>query len=285
MNSQPECSIIIVNWNVKDLLIKTIGTVIAQTNVNKEIIIIDNGSIDGSVKALKEHFDDKIVIIPSQENLGFARANNLAVKQSKGEYLLFLNPDCYLEDNSLATALSASKHNKDAIVGFRLFNDDASQQLSIRKLPRLKDIFLFCLRFNHWPKLYSLFSDYFQLKFNYNISQPVEQVMGACFLVKKSLFEQLGGFDEKFFIWLEEVDLCKRTLGLNKLIYYEKNARATHIGGQSFNQVSGCEKNKIFFSSLFYYSKKHFSLFYQPFIYLATKISIILGCLFSLWKK
>lgn len=280
----PTCSIVIVNWNVKELVVKTITAVLAQTDVDCEIIVVDNASTDGSVSALKEIFADKIKLIASDKNLGFAKANNLAVSQATGEYLLILNPDCYLHDQALATGINEMSQLNAGILGFRLFNADGSQQLSIRNFPNVLDIFLFIFRLNHWPKVFSYFSNYFQLNFDYNKTQPVEQVMGACFLIKRDLFNRLHGFDERFYIWFEEVDLCKRVNNLTQTIFYSTNACATHVGGQSFSQAKGCRKSKIFFTSLYYYSKKHFNLFWQPFIFIGCKLSSLLGCLVNLWK-
>lgn len=283
--STVDCSIIIVNWNVKDLVIKTISHVLEQTNVNTEIIVVDNASSDGSVQAIQQAFPEQVKLIASPVNLGFAKANNLGAQQASGDYLLILNPDCYLNEGSLNLALQSIKNNQVDILGFRLFNADGSQQLSVRNFPRLKDIFLFCLRINHWQKIFSIFSNYFQLNFDYNKSQPVEQVMGACFLIKTELFKQLKGFDEKFFIWFEEVDLCKRVKDLNKTIYYDKDCTAVHVGGQSFHQASGCYKSKIFYNSLYYYTTKHFSLVFKPIFFIICKLAILPGCFYSLWKK
>lgn len=280
-----DCSVIIVNWNVKPLLISTIEHVLDQTDVNCQIIVVDNASSDNSVTALKERFADRVTVIASPVNLGFAKANNLAVSQANSDFLLILNPDCYLNKNSLKLALESINHNQVDILGFRLFNHDGSQQLSIRKFPRIKDVILFCLRLNHWQSFYSVFSDYFQLKFNYDLSQPVEQVMGACFLIKTSLYKQLNGFDEKFFIWFEEVDLCYRSHKLNKKIYYDKNCSAVHIGGQSFGQASGCHKSKLFYNSLYYYSSKHFSSMLKPLFFTLCQLAILPGCFYGLWKK
>ena len=283
--SQIDCSVLIVNWNVKDLVIKTITEVLKQTNVTTEIIVVDNDSNDGSAEALKKMFGDKIKLIASKRNLGFAKANNTASRQAHGEYLLILNPDCYLQPGSLKTGLDYIKDSGAGIVGFRLFNYDGSQQLSIRNFLRIKDVFLFCLRFNHWPKLFSKFSNYFQLNFNYEKCQQVEQVMGACFLIKRELFNQLEGFDKNFFIWFEEVDLCKRVYDLGYKINYCTDAKATHVGGQSFDRANGCKKSKIFYNSLNYYTKKHFKYFWQPIFFISCKLAIIPGCLYSLWKR
>lgn len=283
--STVDCSIIIVNWNVKDLVIKTITAALKQTDVVTEIIVVDNDSHDGSVEALKTIFGDKIKLIESKENLGFAKANNLAAKQAVGEYLLILNPDCFLHEHALTPAINRLKGDNNGILGFRLLNEDGSQQLSIRKFPRVIDVFLFCLRLNHWPRLFSYFSNYFQLNFDYAKEQSVEQVMGACFLIKNSLFKQLNGFDEGFYIWFEEVDLCQRVHNLGYKNLYFPQAQATHVGGQSFGQASTCRKSRIFYNSLYYYSKKHFNLFLQPIIFIGCKLSIYLGCILALWKK
>lgn len=280
-----ECSVIIVNWNVKDLVVKTVEAALNQTDVNLEVIVVDNNSSDESVKALQDKFANKIKLIASNTNLGFAKANNKAVAVANGEYLLILNPDCFLNEHSLSLALKRYKQNDCGVLGFRLFNADGSQQLSIRNFPDLISILLFCFRINHWPKLFSYFSNYFQLNFNYNKEQFVEQVMGACFLIKTELFKKLNGFDEKFYIWFEEVDLCKRVTNLGYKNLYFPEAQAIHVGGQSFNQANNCRKSKIFYNSLLYYSQKHFSNNLKPLLFVSCKLSIVFGCIISLWKK
>jgi GT2 family glycosyltransferase len=234
-----ELSIIIVNWNslayLRDCLISVYQHL---QDVSFEVIVVDNASPDGDIDSLKPEFPD-IALIKSAANLGFAGANNVGFKTSRGEYVLFLNPDTQLVDNAIKTLLEQSKLLPDAgVVGCKLLNTDSSVQTNcIQKFPtipnQLLDFEYLRLR---WPNsslwgIGPLFSE---------SDKPVsvEIISGACMLLKREVFERAGMFTEDYFMYAEDLDLCYKVRRLGLENYYVGNAHIIHHGGRSSNQVT-----------------------------------------------
>lgn len=232
-------SIIIVNWNSKEYVRKCLITIAEhQPDIDYEILVIDSGSFDGCGDLLAREFPS-VRFIQSQENLGFAKSNNLAVKQSRGTYLLFLNPDTEVTSGAIATLYSAYRGLASAgIVGATLLNSDGTLQTScIQAFPSLLGELLnseyLRRRFPRAPLwgMAPLFAAPKQIA-------PVEMVSGACMLVSRELFNQVHGFSEDFFMYLEDVDLCFKIHKANRINYYIPNAIITHHGGGSSRQIS-----------------------------------------------
>lgn len=253
-----ELSIIIVSWNVKDLLRQCLRSIfLEQGSLNLEIIVVDNASKDQTVEMVKKEFP-QIKVIANINNLGFARANNQGIKESQGDFILVLNPDTKIIKNSLATMLNFIKQNpKIGIAGCKHLNPDLTWQPSVRRFPGVLAIFLILTKiaklFPNLPPLYY----YFAKDLNFKTAQPVEQIAGSFFLIRKETLKKIGLFDEKFFLWFEEVDLCKRAQNASWQIWYNPSATIIHYGGQSFNQKLTWQKQKLFFQSAWYYFRKH----------------------------
>ncbi len=233
-----DLSIIIVNWNTRDWLIKCINSIyinlggITQTNV--EILVVDNSSTDGSVDAVRKNFPE-VILLPKETNLGFARSNNIAAKQAQGEYLLFINPDTIVHPPAISILLDYLNINPSiGAVGPRLLNQDGSIQISVWPKPTL---FRECWRLFHLDRLLPI-SQYPNSILQSIIPQPVDVMMGAFFAIRRSVFEALAGFDEQFFIYSEEIDLFVRMKKEGWLLYLNPDATVTHYEGQSTRQVS-----------------------------------------------
>jgi len=254
----PELSIIIVSWNVKELLKGCLQSIFKfQNNLALEVIVVDNASSDSTVEMIKKEFPN-VKVIANTNNLGFAAANNQGIKESTGEYLLILNPDTKIIKDSLKKMLDFIKQNNQVgIAGFKHVNPDFTLQPSVRRFPNFWPLFFILTKiYKIFPKLPAV-EDYFAKDLDYKIPQPVDQVAGSCMLIRKKVLEQIGLFDEKFFIWFEEVDLCKRAKSAGLEVWYTPIAEIIHYGGQSFNQKLTWEKQKLFFQSACYYFKKH----------------------------
>ena len=233
-----ELSIIFVNWNSLAFLRDCLVSVYEHLkDVAFEVIVVDNASPEGSVDSLRQEFPD-IVIIESRTNLGFAGANNIGFRHSKGNYLLFLNPDTKLTGPAIQIMLGQSKSLPDAgIVGCKLLNTDLSIQTScIQTFPtvlnQLLDVEYLQLR---WPSvslwnIAPLFS---------NDSKPrkVEVISGACMLVRREVFERAGMFSEDYFMYAEDIDLCSKVERLGFQNYYVGQAELIHHGGKSSGQA------------------------------------------------
>jgi len=229
-----ELSIIYVNWNSLEYLRESIASVVQHTrNVLFEIIVVDNASPEPGVDSLKDTFPD-IKIVHSDKNLGFAGANNLGFRHSVGEYVLFLNPDTKLVAPSLNLLVARHKALPDAgIVGCKLLNTDLSVQLSsIQTYPTIlnqaMDAEYLRLRWPECPlwRIAPLFSENVTL-------MKVDVIPGACMLLRRAVFEQVGLFSEEYFMYAEDLDLNYKVKSAGFTNYYVGETAIVHHGGTS----------------------------------------------------
>ena len=205
-----DLSIIIVNYNVKEFLQNLIHSIEkASSNLTKEIIIIDNASDDGSVDFIKEKFP-QIKLIANQTNLGFGKANNQGLKISTGDYILFINPDTLVSENTLETIISFLKQNPQiGLAGCKIINDNGTFYLpckrgfpgpwaSFTKLTGLSKLF---------PKS-KIFAKYNMTYLDENETHEVDAVSGSFMMIPRTIYNKIGGFDEQFFMYGEDLDLC-----------------------------------------------------------------------------
>ena len=229
-----DLSIICVNWNSVNYLRECIPSVYEHTQgITFEIIVVDNASPEGGVDALKQEFPD-IVLIKSSENLGFAGANNLGFKQSKGKCILFLNPDTKLLNPAINIVLQRLQSLPDAgIVGCKLLNGDLSVQTSsIMRFPGiLNQVFQAEYLRLRWPSfplwnIGPLFS---------SSAEPakVEVITGACMMMRREIFEKVGMFSEEYFMYAEDMDLCWKVSRAGFSNYYVGEGRIVHFAGVS----------------------------------------------------
>jgi GT2 family glycosyltransferase len=238
-NAQVDLSIIIVNWNSKDYLVKAIASVEAETKgIEFEVVVIDGGSFDGCDEMLQQSYPH-VVFIQSDKNIGFAKANNEAFKMSRGRNILFLNPDTEVEGLAIKTLYDRLNALPNAgIVGPKLLNSDRSLQEScIRAFPTiLNQVLESDLLRNLFPKAALWGMEPLMAK--NEAPKEVEAVSGACFIMKRSVFEQIGMFSTDYFMYSEDIDLCHkvRKAGLNT--YYVPRAVVVHhCGGSSSSQA------------------------------------------------
>jgi len=253
-----ELTIVIVSWNIKDLLEKCLASIFKyQAKVKLEVIVSDNNSSDGTVKMIKEKFP-QVLIIVNPSNKGFAVANNQGILKAKGEFILLLNPDTEIHSGTFTQILRFIRGKPQAgIVGCKHLNTDLTLQPSVRRFPSFWVLFLIFIKIAKiFPKLHSLYQ-YFALDFDYKYAIQVDQVAGSFFLIRRQLIDEIGLLDEHFFIWFEEVDFCKRAIQANWQVWYTPLAKITHHGAQSFNQHLPFKRQKMFFQSAWYYLKKH----------------------------
>ncbi len=252
--------LVIVNWNVRDYLDNCLKSLAKwQVAPACHIVVVDNGSVDGSVQMIKQKYPSQ-ELIEAGENLGFAKANNLGAKALDTEYLILINPDTEIIDDFTSKIESFFALNpKAAVVGGKLINNDNSIQASVRTFPKLWPAILDSLKLlKRFPKLGG---KYLQTSFDYSAKQPVDQVMGAFMIIKSSVWQELGGFDEKYKLWFEEVDFCKRVKDAGYEIWYSPEFKLRHTGARSFVQLLHTAKHKLYSASLLrYFSKFHSKL-------------------------
>jgi len=240
--NNPEISVIIVSFNTCDLLRDCLNTLIKESgNINYETIVIDNASKDNSAAMVANEFP-QIKLILSKENLGFAAANNIGFAKAKGDYIVLLNSDAFLQPHALERSLAYMQANpKIGIGGARLINQDGSWQPSARMFPNL---------LNHFLVISGLANKYPNSKFFGRMdrtwaddeqSASIDWVPGAFSIMPRKALEKIGYFDEQFFLYCEEVDLCKRFKTAGYEIYYWPDVVVVHLGGESSKSLTDLE--------------------------------------------
>jgi GT2 family glycosyltransferase len=234
MSTDTCLSIIIVNWNSTDFARECIRSVYEHTSgVSFEIIVVDNASPANDVDLLQQSFPF-LTIIKSKENLGFARANNLGVTKAKGECLLFLNPDTKLIQPAFELMIDALRSRPDAGgVCCKLLNEDLSVQTTcIQTFPTILNQALDAdaLR-KRWPD--SSLWGVAPLASACPEPVPVEVISGACLLTRRDVFVKVGMFSEDYFMYAEDLDLCRKLVLAGYRNYYTGATQLIHFGGGS----------------------------------------------------
>ena len=234
MSHQVTLSIIIISYNVKDLLINCIKSIKNTIqNTTYEIIVVDNNSSDDSVQAITLMFND-LKVISNNKNVGFAAANNQAIKICRGEYLLLLNPDTIVFDNTINGCLTFFKDTPDAgLVSCKILNPDMSLQSSCRNDRSLLTEIIENLGFQVILKKLDLFSNSYLRNWKHNKIRSVPCVSGAFMLVSQKTVNQVGLLDETFFFYGEETDWCVRIRNQRLKIYFIPEFQIIHFGGAS----------------------------------------------------
>ena len=232
-----ELSIIIVNWNSKDYLQKCIASILSsKIEATFEIVVIDGGSFDGSGEMLKQCYP-QVKFLQSDKNVGFAKANNMAFKSSSGSHILFLNPDTEVVVPAIDILFDQMQKLSGAgAIGCRLLNADASVQTScVQSFPTILNQLLnseFLRTLFPKSRLWGMTS-LFGVS---NEPAEVEVLSGACIMMRRSLFEQIGQFSEDYFMYAEDMDLCYKVRQAGYENYYIPNATVFHFGGGSTQQ-------------------------------------------------
>ena len=268
-------SIIILNYNTKDITLKCIESVVSQykkdlKNAEVELLVADNGSKDGSAERIKaSKFISFLTLLENEENLGFTKGNNRAAKYAKGRHLLFLNSDTYIKDQGFLKITDFLNSNpKVGIVGGKLTNNDGSLQRSAGKFYNLFNIFLMLLGMERIGFVRSSPS---------KISR-VDWVSGACLMIRRDLFEKLSGFDENYFMYMEDMDLCFRAKNRGFLTYFYPDVKLIHIQLGSSNRTFAIKN--IYKGLLYFYMKHGNFLSYsivKSMIYFKAYLLIIIG--------
>lgn len=242
-------SVVIVSYNVKDFVCAAIKSVLNYVDVEKEIIVVDNASKDGTVEALSQSFPE-VHVISNKGNVGFSEANNQGFAIARGEYILMLNPDAELLDTELNSAIKLiNSSSKPTIVGPRILNPDLSLQVSAWKFQNA---------FAHFLEAFFINKVYYP--FNYkleSINEPtkLDSLSGACLLAKKELVINLGGLDNNLF-WMDDVDLCYRVAKMGGECIYFPAWKAKHFIGESSKRNRNIVIANQIISKLKFY-KKH----------------------------
>ncbi len=237
-------SIIILSFNTENLLRDCLLSLHKTLTTEHEIIVVDNASKDGSTQMVEREFP-KVVLIKNTENSGFAKGCTIGAKKAQGEYLLFLNSDIVLSHDPLPNFLSAINDNKaNAVVGGLLENPNGTLQRSYGDFYTLKNVFLMLfLGEKHEVK-----------RFQGKEKSTVDWVSGGCMFVRREVFDRVGGFDEGFFMYIEDMEFCYRIKKAGYEVLVTPHVRVTHLGQGSSSKTFAIVN---IFKGLLYFYKKH----------------------------
>ena len=254
--------IVIVNWNAGVLLSDCIESVLASQVEGYElgaIVVVDNASSDDSLEAVRTRWGTRVTCIANQENRGFGRACNQGAQQGSGEWLLLLNPDTRLSPTTLRDAireLDSRRAERVAVCGIRLSDDEGKTTRTCARLPDWKMFVVGALGLDRLAP--GLFRTHVMTEWDHESSREVDHVIGAFYLVHRFVYERVGGFDERFFVYLEDLDLSQRIHALGLRVHYCAEISAYHKEGGSSRAILG---RRLFLAqqSRLRYARKHFS--------------------------
>ncbi|MFA7049808.1 MAG: glycosyltransferase family 2 protein [Patescibacteria group bacterium] len=280
-----DLSVVIVSYNVKEKLDNNLQALFkSQGDFSFEVFVVDNNSQDGSVEMVEKNFP-QVKLIKNEENLGFSRANNIAIKQAQGDFILLLNPDMQVFAETLEKSLNFAKNNSQAIVSSCKLIDEKNNIIKhVRRFPKFFDQLMIVLKIPHifpW-----VLNKYLISSFDYNQSQKVDSVRGSFFMINKNEFKKLSGrdlplLDERYFVWFEEVDFCKQIYQLGGEVWYNAQAECLDYVGQSFSLLKRKKAQKLFRDSML----KYFQKWQAKWQYFLLKIFWFVGIFFVLFFK
>ncbi len=239
-------SVVIVSYNSEDFIEKCVNSVLKNLPKDGEVIVVDNASTDGTLERVKG-LESRVKVIEGKENLGFSKANNIGVKESRGQYLFFLNPDTELTEPIFEKLINFYESSPDCgLVGPKLIMADGKVQPSVSRL----------------PSVWGAFKEYvLRIKNSYTEYAPestspleIERLYGAALLIKRDLFEKIKGFNEKYFLYYEDADFCRKIKNIGKKIYYYPNVSINHLVGGTNSKTDkyslNLESSKIYHGAL-----------------------------------
>jgi GT2 family glycosyltransferase len=251
-------AVIIVSWNTRELLRRCLQSVMAEATAlapmaTLAVWVVDNASTDGSPAMVRELFPTAR-LVENEGNVGFGRANNQALAQAGGDFVLLLNPDTETRPGALASLLRFMLANPAAgVVGARLLNSDGSLQTSCYPAPSLSRELWFLL---HLDRLLA-YGQYDMSRWPLDRPQQVDTLKGACWLMRRQALDQVGYFDERFFMYSEEVELCSRLRRAGWTLHWLPEAVVVHHEGQSTAQAPTEMFLRLYQGKLLYFRKVH----------------------------
>lgn len=285
-----DVSVIIVNYNTKDLLVSCLSSIFSNTkDVSFEVIVFDNNSIDGSKELFSEY--DYIHYIYWGKNLGYGKANNIASASASGEFVFFLNPDTVLKNNALKIMCDYYReHDGDNIGALGCYLDDGfgNSIHSYAKFKRISKTMIGKYR-KSLRRMFFLDNLTFKLrrlavKGSESGSKFVGYVTGAALFIRKSLYENIGGFDDDFFMYYEESEMQSRLMkkGYNRVVI--DGPRITHYEGKSFEGKPSNLRRKMYaISEVLYVKKVHGIIAYIVYKYFYL-FNVILDFIVDLYR-
>jgi len=254
-----DLSIIIVNYNVRQFLENALTSIQrAMAGLEGEIFVVDNASDDGSAEMVRTKFAG-VRLIENRENLGFARANNIALREARGRFLLLINPDTIVQEDTFSVMMKFfGEHPEAGLAGCKILNPDGSFQLACRRsypTPWVAFTKIFGMS-KIFPNS-KLFGRYNLTYLSPDETYPVEAVSGSFMMMRKEVYDRVGGLDEAFFMYGEDLDWCYRVLRAGYSVYYVHDTKIVHFKGESTRR-SDIDELKHFYQAMELFVEKHF---------------------------
>ncbi len=266
-----DVTVSIVNWNTRDELRECLESVLGQERVSLEVIVVDNASSDGSAEMVRREFAGRVTLIANAENRGFGAAHNQAIAASHGRYVLLLNPDCRILGTDVLARMTAymDGHTDIGILGPKVLYPNGGIQFSARRFPTM-----LAASFRHTP-LGRLFPKnrfvrrYLMTDFDHSHTADVDWLSGAALMIRRETFEQIGLLDERFFIYVEDMDWCRRAHDAGwRVVYHPEVAVSHRIGAASDQKVEPMihEHRKSMFRYFLKYNAKSPKVLLTPLV-------------------
>jgi GT2 family glycosyltransferase len=255
-----DISVIIVNYNVRQFLENALTSILrALDGIAGEVFVVDNGSDDGSAEMVKAKFPG-VRLIENIANLGFSRSNNLALRQAAGRYLLLINPDTLVQEDTIRVMLKFFEETPDAgLAGCRIMNPDGTFQLPCRR--SFPTPWVAFTKISGLAALFPssrVFGRYNLTYLSEDETYPVDAVSGSFMMLPREVYERVGGLDESFFMYGEDLDWCFRVGEAGFRVYYVHSTRIIHYKGESTRR-SDIDELRYFYGAMRLFVRKHFS--------------------------
>ena len=286
-----ELSICIVTYQARDLLRDCLRSIHETVrSLSFEIIVVDNHSEDGTLAMLKNEFHD-VRLLVNDHNTGYTRPNNQAMRESKGRYVLLLNPDTFVKLNAITELFSfLETHPEVGIVGPKVLNRDGTLQKQCRRSEaRPWDAFCY---FSGLSRLFprdKRFAGYLMTYLDEDLTHEAEAVSGSCMLIRREVIEQIGYQDEVFFAYQEDTDYCRRARLAGWKVYYDPSAQIIHFAGQGGSGVKPFRSIVEWHRSYYLYYRKHFAndypILFNAVYYFGMLLKLGLSLFVNLFSK
>lgn len=277
MSGQPDLSIVIVAWNVRDLVLDCLDSIRdAELEFDAEVIVVDNGSKDGTVEAVQRQFPE-VHVIGLPKNVGFGAGNNVGLLKMTGRHAMLLNSDTIVLRGGLEQCVKHLDDHPDVgVVGPQLLNPDRSKQNCIHNSPTLvSEIVSQSVLRRLFPKRYP------SKREHYDAPLEVEAVLGAGLLIRKETLDQVGLIDEDFFFFLEETDWCHRVRAHGWKVVHLPDAHVIHLYGESTKKKAPLATRIEYYRSRYTFFRKNYGAVSEKLLFAIVIGKILFGCVFG----
>ena len=273
-----DVSIVILTYKEEPNVLRAcLAAVKNSTGSDYEVIVLDNAGNVATEKLVKEHLSD-VTYLSNKANRGFAAAVNQGMKLATGRYVLLLNPDTVIPEDAIEKVVRHMDRDVDVGIGSCIIRyPNGELQDSIRRFPKMIDQLLIMLKVPHFVRRVRSIDDYMMRDVDALKTQDVDSIMGAFMMIRKEVIDKIGLFDERYFIWFEEVDYCKMAHDAGFTIRHYADVEIVHHKGHTFNQLATIRKQKWVRESMRKYFAKHHGVGSALLLWILAPVFIMLA--------